>query len=140
MAEPLYCRKCGHSLQPGSLFCPVCGASQHSSDQAPTSLPTREPSEMSTGRLPTGFLLHHRYRLLYTIGQGGMGAVYIAQDTQLGDRLVAVKEMSMSRLAPQEVPQAVEQFKREAHLLAGLHHPNLPVIYEYLVKRVAGIW
>ncbi len=60
-----------------------------------------------------------------------MGAVYVAQDTQLGDRMVAVKEMSMSRLAPQQIPQAVEQFKREAHLLAGLQHPNLPVIYEY---------
>ncbi len=60
-----------------------------------------------------------------------MGAVYLAQDTQLGDRLVAVKEMSMSRLSPQQVPQAVEQFKQEAHLLAGLHHLNLPVIYEY---------
>lgn len=60
-----------------------------------------------------------------------MGAVYVAQDTQLGDRLVAIKEMSMSRLAPHEIPQAVEQFKHEAHLLGGLHHPNLPVIHEY---------
>jgi tRNA A-37 threonylcarbamoyl transferase component Bud32 len=76
-------------------------------------------------------MLRQRYRLLQTVGQGGMGAVYVAQDTQLGDRLIAVKEMSMSRLAPQELPQAVEQFRREAHLLASLHHPNLPIIYEY---------
>jgi serine/threonine protein kinase len=76
-------------------------------------------------------MLRERYRLLHTVGQGGMGAVYVAQDTQLGDRLVAVKEMSMSRLVPRELPQAVEQFKREAHLLASLHHPHLPIIYEY---------
>jgi serine/threonine protein kinase len=76
-------------------------------------------------------MLRERYRLLHAVGQGGMGAVYVAQDTQLGDRLVAVKEMSMSRLAPRELPQAVEQFKREAHLLASLHHPHLPIIYEY---------
>ena len=76
-------------------------------------------------------MLRQRYRLLQTVGQGGMGAVYVAQDTQLGDRLVAVKEMSMSRLSPQELPQAIEQFRREAHLLASLHHPNLPIIYEY---------
>lgn len=81
--------------------------------------------------MPAGQMLHQRYRLLQTVGQGGMGAVYLAQDTQLGDRLVAVKEMSMSRLSPQDLPQAVEQFRREAHLLASLHHPNLPVIYEY---------
>ena len=76
-------------------------------------------------------MLHQRYRLLHTVGQGGMGAVYVAQDTQLGDRLVAVKEMSMSRLTPQELPHAVEQFRSEAHLLASLHHPSLPVIHEY---------
>ncbi|MFL5705816.1 MAG: serine/threonine-protein kinase, partial [Ktedonobacteraceae bacterium] len=76
-------------------------------------------------------MVRERYRLLHAVGQGGMGAVYVAQDTQLGDRLVAVKEMSMSRLAPQELPQGVEQFKREAHLLASLHHAHLPIIYEY---------
>jgi serine/threonine protein kinase len=86
---------------------------------------------MGTGRLPTGRLLHQRYRILHVVGHGGMGAVYIAQDTQLGDRMVAVKEMSMSRLAQQELPQAVAQFQREAHLLASLQHPNLPIIYEY---------
>lgn len=128
---PLYCKKCGARLPPESQFCPTCGASQQSNDQAATNLPLREPSDMGTGRLSTGRLLHLRYRILHVVGQGGMGAVYIAQDTQLGDRLVAVKEMGMSRLAPQEVPQAVTQFKREAHLLASLQHPNLPVIYEY---------
>ena len=81
--------------------------------------------------MPAGQMLRQRYRLLQTVGQGGMGAVYLAQDTQLGDRLVAVKEMSMSRLSPQELPPAVEQFRHEAHLLASLHHPNLPIIYEY---------
>ncbi len=81
--------------------------------------------------MPPGHMVRERYRLLHAVGQGGMGAVYVAQDTQLGDRLVAVKEMSMSRLVPRELPQAVEQFKREAHLLASLHHPHLPIIYEY---------
>ncbi len=90
---------------------------------------------IGTGRLPAGRMLHQRYRLLHTVGQGGMGAVYVAQDTQLGDRLVAVKEMSMRRLMPQDFPQAVEQFRREAHLLAGLHHPNLPVIHEYFSEE-----
>jgi serine/threonine protein kinase len=76
-------------------------------------------------------MLRQRYRVIQTLGQGGMGAVYAAQYTQLGDRLIAVKEMSTSRLMPQEIPQAVAQFQHEAYLLASLHHPNLPVIHEY---------
>ena len=90
---------------------------------------------MGTGRLPAGRILSNRYRLLERVGQGGMGAVYVAQDIQLGDRLVAVKEMSMSRLAQQEIPPAVEQFKSEAHLLASLHHINLPVIYDHFSEE-----
>lgn len=113
----------------------MCGASQMGTDQALTSRPQQEPVMMGTGRQPTGYMLHQRYRLLHAVGQGGMGAVYVAQDTQLGDRLVAVKEMSMSRLTPQEVLLAVEQFRREAHLLARLHHSNLPVIYEHFSEN-----
>ncbi len=127
MVASIYCRKCGTKLPPESQFCPTCGTSQGSDDHSLTSVPT----DPGTGRLPPGRILHQRYRLLQTVGQGGMGAVYLAQDTQLGDRLLAIKEMSISRLTPQQLPQAVEQFKQEAHLLAGLQHPNLPVIYEY---------
>ena len=130
MATPLYCRKCGVLLPAQSPFCPACGASQSGFDHSPTKA-SQELSDTGTGRLPPGRMLHDRYRLLQAVGQGGMGAVYVAQDTQLGDRLVAVKEMSMSRLTPQELPLAVEQFKREAHLLASLQHPHLPIIYEY---------
>ena len=131
MATSFYCRQCGARIPEKSPFCPVCGASQSGTDHTPTSMTRSDPVSGGTGRLPAGQMLHLRYRLLQTVGQGGMGAVYLAQDTQLGDRLVAVKEMSVSRLSPQDLPQAIEQFRREAHLLASLHHPNLPIIYEY---------
>ena len=63
-----------------------------------------------------------------------MGAVYVAQDIQLGDRLVAIKELGMSRLS-NDVRHAIEQFKQEALLLAELDHPNLPHIYEYFEQN-----
>ena len=64
-----------------------------------------------------------------------MGAVYMGQDMQLGHRLVAIKEMSQGSLYPQEVQIAVDNFKREAHLLAGLQHPNLPSIYDHFEQN-----
>jgi serine/threonine protein kinase len=90
----------------------------------------RSPTSSSpslTGLLPANSLLKQRYLILSRLGQGGMGAVYEAADTQLGDRLVAVKEMSQKGLDRQELAEATAAFKREAHMLAGLpHHPNLP--------------
>src|SRR5258707_10639994 len=46
--------------------------------------------------------------------------------------------MSQSHLTPQEIAEAIEAFKREAHMLAGLQHPNIPAIYDYFGE--AGHW
>jgi serine/threonine protein kinase len=75
-------------------------------------------------------VLRQRYRLLQQIGSGGFGAVYKAEDQQLGNRVVAVKEMSARGLTPEETQEATEGFRREALLLARLSHPNLPRIHE----------
>jgi WD40 repeat protein/tRNA A-37 threonylcarbamoyl transferase component Bud32 len=92
----------------------------------------------STGSLVQNILLKERYRILEQVGRGGFGAVYKAADTLFGYRLVAVKEMGQSRLSPQEMAEAIEAFKREAHLLAGLQHPNIPAIQDYFGE--AGRW
>ncbi|HEY6406237.1 MAG TPA: serine/threonine-protein kinase, partial [Ktedonobacteraceae bacterium] len=60
-----------------------------------------------------------------------MGAVYKAEDTKLGNRLVAIKEMSQNDLSAREIALATTAFKQEAHMLASLHHPNLPSIHDY---------
>jgi serine/threonine protein kinase len=71
-------------------------------------------------------LLHNRYVIKEQLGKGGMGAVYLAYDTAL-DTNVAVK----SNLAPGE--DSERQFLREARLLAGLRHTNLPRVTDYFV-------
>ncbi len=83
-------------------------------------------------------LLKERYRILEPVGKGGFGAVYKAADTLFAYRPVAVKEMGQSHLSPQEMVEAIEAFKREAHLLAGLQHPNIPAIHDYFGE--AGRW
>jgi serine/threonine protein kinase/Tol biopolymer transport system component len=83
-------------------------------------------------------LLKQRYRIISQLGKGGFGAVYKAADLQFGNRQVAIKEMSQSSLGAQELVEATESFKREALLLAGLTHPNLPRIYEQFTD--SGRW
>src|SRR5262249_46451406 len=91
-----------------------------------------------TGTLARGVLLNGRYRIRGLVGTGGMGAVYKAADTQLGDRLVAVKELSVQGLTAQERAEATEAFTREAVLLASLHHPSLPNIHDHFTAD--GRW
>jgi serine/threonine-protein kinase len=63
------------------------------------------------------------------VGQGGMGAVYRAEDLRLEGRICAVKEVRPDPDAtPTELAQAREQFHREATTLARLDHPNLPKV------------
>ncbi len=83
-------------------------------------------------------LLKERYRIIHQIGQGGQATIYKGEDTELGNRLVAIKEMSQDGLSPKELQEAADAFKREAHMLAGLQHPNIPSIYDYFQE--AGHW
>ncbi len=66
------------------------------------------------------------FELLQELGRGGMGVVYKARDTRL-NRLVAVKVMLQERCADVE---DAERFRRDAELLASLHHPNIVQIYQ----------
>jgi eukaryotic-like serine/threonine-protein kinase len=127
----LHCAKCGTDNPTHATFCFACGQSLQAAVGGLT-------SSSSTGSLVRNHLLKERYRILEQVGRGGFGAVYKAADTLFGYRLVAVKEMGQSRLSPQEMAEAIEAFKREAHLLAGLQHPNIPGIYDYFGE--AGHW
>jgi len=66
------------------------------------------------------------YRIVSKIGAGGMGEVYLAQDTKL-DRKVAIKFLP-ERLVADE--QARKRLVREARAAAKLDHPNICSIYE----------
>ena len=65
------------------------------------------------------------YRIVEKIGEGGMGVVYMAQDTRLGRR-VAIKIL---RPEVASNPERLARFNREAQLLAALNHSNIAAIH-----------
>lgn len=121
-----HCAKCGHPLRPNAPSCLNCGApvSPLATLQNLVSLPS-VIGRSSSGRLLGTSILVDRYVILEQIAKGGMGAIYRAMDKRLGDKIVAIKEMKESVIAPVEREQVIEAFKREAELLATLQHPNL---------------
>ena len=83
-----------------------------------------QAQQMLSGRT-LGFKVD-KYVLLDLIGQGGMGRVYLAQDTRLGRR-VALKVLSRERM---NNPRAIARFQREAKVGAQLQHENLVRVYD----------
>jgi serine/threonine protein kinase len=80
----------------------------------------------------TGTVLRDRYKIIELVGQGGMGAIYEAEDLRLAGRYCAIKEVRPEpRAGHSMLAQAREQFYREASTLARLDHPNLPKVSDY---------
>jgi serine/threonine protein kinase len=84
-----------------------------------------------------------KYRLIEELGRGGMGAVYLADDTVLGRR-VALKVVATGV----SDPAAAERMLREARIIARLEHPGIVPVHDagalpdgrvfYAMKRVDG--
>jgi tRNA A-37 threonylcarbamoyl transferase component Bud32 len=76
--------------------------------------------------LPADLIDHPRYRVNRLLGQGGMGAVYLAEHRIMG-RQVALKVIHPRYTAS---PTARERFLREARAAARLSHPNVVTAYD----------
>ncbi len=81
--------------------------------------------------LEIGSLIINRYRIDAVIAHGGMGAIYRAFDHSLGVQ-VALKENLYG------TEESTRQFRREATLLAGLRHPNLPRVTDHFTFSDQG--
>src|ERR1700684_2575157 len=83
--------------------------------------------------LATGSLIAH-YRVVSRLGEGGMGAGYLADDTRLGRR-VALKVLPADVAAD---PDRMHRFVQEAKLASSLTHPNVAYIHE--IGQDGNLW
>jgi serine/threonine protein kinase len=108
------CDKCGfEGNRDAAQFCAECGEGLS-----------------SHALLSEGTVLHGRYRIVRTLGKGGMGAVYLVEDEKLFGKQWAVKELLERFVDAQDRAESVAQFQHEARILVGLRHPNLPQIID----------
>jgi serine/threonine protein kinase len=81
--------------------------------------------------LTAGTVIGQRYQVVRAVAQGGMGAIYEAHDTRLGNRRCAIKVLLDAGMTSQDQAEAATWFAREAQILSGLHHPLIPNISDY---------
>lgn len=113
---------------PSDASVPRATEAQQSKDTPGSKSPKLKP-------LDEGTLLNKRYEIIRRIGGGGMGAVYLASDRNLGGVMRAVKEMIQAYVDDTQHEKAVEDFRREALLLSSLEHPAIPTIYDYFIDN-----
>lgn len=148
------CPNCQFESNDGRKFCSQCGFPLRSDtkiigektanfaeddfsmdefdlDHKPEPPPTPPPAKKSSnGLLAPGAILQSRYKITKLIGQGGMGAIYLADDTRFSNRVCVIKEMLDHFTDEEQRAIATSNFLREADMLSSMHHEGIPEVYD----------
>jgi serine/threonine protein kinase/GTPase SAR1 family protein len=135
------CKQCGAEIRPGKKFCLHCGQPVplthiQSCKQCGAEIRPGKKFCLRCGQPVPPKFLHGRYRIIDIVGQGGMSTIYRAEDNDLGQRLVALKEMKLTGLqSSEQINSLLRSFEQEALILANLSHPYLPSIYDHFTDN-----
>jgi serine/threonine protein kinase len=111
------CTRCSAELAEGANYCARCGA-----------LVTSDSSELLHDAL-LGRVLLGRYRVQRLLGEGGMGRVYLAEQTMgQATRPVAIKALRKELIRD---PKGSGRFQRESEIVIRLAHPNTIQFYDF---------
>ncbi|UCC72859.1 MAG: protein kinase [Gemmatimonadota bacterium] len=118
--DGIVCDNCSTPLPVGSKYCNECGT------PVPGEGPPRPLNGFPTDlRQALQMATAGEYEIHHELGRGGMGSVFLAREIGL-DRLVAIKVLPPSLMFDEGL---IERFKREARMVAKLHHPNIIPVY-----------
>jgi predicted Ser/Thr protein kinase len=126
-AAPRACPKCGRPIAAGAPegLCPRCLIGDLLPDE-PKHSPTTAYGPFVPPEVEEVAPFFPQLEIVRLIGQGGMGAVYLARQKQL-DRLVALKLINVR----EDDPTFAERFAREAKAMGKLSHPNIVTIHDH---------
>lgn len=116
----MLCATCHNEVSAAARFCGVCGSAVQSTERA-------SPRVTGTFDQFVGRQVAGRYRLVAKLGEGGMGAVFRAEQISL-KRIVAVKMLKPAMSADHAL---VRRFHAEAELAAKINHPNTVTLYDF---------
>ena len=87
--------------------------------------------DIKTGKIPKDIILNDRYKIISTIGKGGMGAVYKALDMRLRGIEIAIKEISLETIEDERIEKVIKNFENEAATLISLRHNAIPRVMDF---------
>ncbi len=120
------CASCSHPVRDDARFCEACGATISPPDEAPTAAIPPRKARPGDARFLPGTVLGGRYRIVAPLGRGGMGEVYRADDTKLG-QAVALKFLPRSLARD---PERLELLLSEVRLARQVSHPNVCRVWD----------
>ncbi len=126
------CPRCHKQRKRNAKFCNGCGLRYDDEKAVTAAMNAQIAPVQATSSLKVGDLLNNKYKVIRAIGEGGMGAVFLAEDQML-KRQVVIKA-----LLSEDDADMIAQSIKEREFLAAIKHANIVSIYDFITTGQQG--